>query len=167
MTARLELAQALELSQLVEMEAGWENLRRHPAQQRLPREDLIEIQRSYEAFHTKLLHYNGRHTPQHVSELLLNTADRLGRWCANMSILFRRVEADPKARCPVHLVEKAYRRAEAIARRMNYAPITRRSPPGSIPAAIEELEAVRLWCAALPQSPATAKPHLQATRPMS
>ena len=167
MTARLELAQALELSQLVELEAGWENLRRHPVQQRLPREDLIEIQRNYEAFHSKLVHYNRQHTPQHVPELLLNTADRLGRWCANMSILFRRVEADPKARCPVHLVEKAYRRAEAIACRMNHAPITRRSPPGSIQAAIEDLEAVRLWCAALPQSPANAKPHLQTTRPMS
>ena len=79
-----DLAQALELAQLVEMEARWENLRKHPVvnRGRAGSDDLATVQRAYESFHGGLVAYNRRNTPQHMPELLLNTAVRLGRWCA-------------------------------------------------------------------------------------
>jgi hypothetical protein len=151
MAATLDLVQAVDLSQLVESEARWENLRAHPAPLGAPspQADLSGIQKAYEAFHNRLIAYNKQHMPRHIPELLLNTADRLGRWCALMGELFHRVEAEPSARCPVQLIEKAYRRAEAIARRSRQAPVPRRAAPDTVAAAIEDLEILGRWCAAL------------------
>lgn len=154
MAETLDLTQAAELSQLMELEACWENLREHPAPLRgsPTKGDLTGRQRAYEFFRKKLISYNRRYAPQHVPELLLNTPARLGKWCAHTGDLFRRVEAAPEAGCPVHLVEKACRRGESIARRMQKPPVPRQSPPDTIQAAIHHLEILSQWCAALEQS---------------
>jgi hypothetical protein len=148
----LELAQATELSLLVELEARWENLRKTPSpgqEVRPATEDLAGIQRAYDAFRSKLTAYNRRYTPAHVPELLLNTPRRLAVWCRSMQQLYLRVEHDPRARCPVHLLEKAYRCAERVSVRMNKGPVCHPSPPGTIRAAIQDLEALCQWCADL------------------
>jgi hypothetical protein len=147
----LELAQALDLAQLVELEARWENLRIFPA--RNPKSDapldLADVQRAYESFQRFLLAYNRRYKPQYTPEVLLNTVDRLGRWCASRGTLFGKIEGDPGANCPAELVEKAYRRAERIAGRLCLTPPARRTPPQTIQAAIEDLQIVASWCGLL------------------
>jgi hypothetical protein len=145
----LDPAQAAELSLLVDLEARWENLRKSPA--RVPEvgygtEELQARQKAYEAFRGKLAAYNKRYTPAHVPELLLNTASRLGAWCRGMRDLYLRVEHDPRGHCPVHLLEKAYRWADRVGVRMNKGPVSRSAPPGTIRAAIAELEALAQWC---------------------
>jgi hypothetical protein len=145
----LDPAQATELSLLVELEARWENLRKAP-----PREPaagsvtqtLLGVQKAYDAFHGKLVAYNKRFTPAHVPDLLLNTPFRLAMWCRVMRALYLRVEHDPQMQCPVHLLEKAYRWAERMSVRLNRGPVSRPAPPGSIPAAIRDLEALVQWC---------------------
>jgi hypothetical protein len=87
--APLDLAQASELSLLVDLEARWENLRKVAPGYSL--QDLQARQKAYDAFHAKLVAYNRRYTPPHVPELLLNTLgtshdtagalEALAQWC--------------------------------------------------------------------------------------
>src|SRR5438034_10094862 len=100
----LSSAQARELSQLVEFEAGWENLRVCPPvaqEQAASVKELHQKQKAYEAFHAKLVAYNKGYRPAHVPELLLNTADRLGVWCRRMTDLLRAAQHDSQAYYPV------------------------------------------------------------------
>jgi hypothetical protein len=149
----LELAQATELAQVVDLEARWENLRNsrlNPAGAGAVTQDLPGKQKAYELFRAKLRGYNKRYAPPHVPELLLNTAVRLGKWCRSMRTLFLCVESTPQARCPVNLLEKAYRWADKVAARMSKSPIHRpASPAASVPAAVQELEAIAMWCDSL------------------
>ena len=146
-------AQAAELSLLVDLEARWENLRQtSPGDM----QDLHGRQKAYDAFRTKLVAYNKQYKPAHVPELLLNNPSRLGLWCQAMRDLFLQVEHDPKGRCPVHLLEKAYRRADQIGARMNQDSVSRPTPPGTIRDVIGELEVLGQWCARLTRLPATA-----------
>jgi hypothetical protein len=109
-------------------------------------QDLQGKQKAYEAFHYKLVAYNEQYTPAHVPELLLNTPSRLGRWCRAMRDLYLQVEHDPRGHCPGHLLEKAYRWADRVAVLMNKGCISRSTPPGTIRAAIRDLEALGQWC---------------------
>ena len=54
----LDLAQAAELSLLVDLEARWENLRKLNLGHSL--QALLERQKAYDAFHAKLVAYNRR-----------------------------------------------------------------------------------------------------------
>lgn len=151
-----DLAAAVELSQLIDLESHWENLRNTPRQTHGPlsKEELNDKQKAYQLFHSKLAAYNHRHTAKHIPELLLNTPARLGKWCASMHGLCRKIEPDPKASCPTHLVEKAYRWADKIASRLNHVPVSRSSPPDTIAAVIRDLDAVVQWCAVLQRAAA-------------
>src|SRR5262245_49517085 len=145
----LDPTQAAELALLVELEARWENLRKDPP--RAPEvgpitQTLLEIQKAYEAFHSKLVAYNKRYTPPHVPELLLNTPSRLAMWCRAMRELYLEVEHDPQIHAPVHLLEKAYRWAERMSARMGRGPVSRSAPPSTIRAAVENLGALVQWC---------------------
>jgi hypothetical protein len=157
----LDLAQATELSLLVDLEARWENLRKTPLcispqgrgeiqagapEMRATTQDLQGKQKAYEAFHAKLVAYNKRFTPAHVSELLLNTPSRLGTWCRMMRDLYLQVEHDPQGHCPVSLLEKAYRWADQVSIRMNKDRVSRPTPLGTIRAVIRDLEALGQWC---------------------
>jgi hypothetical protein len=142
-------AQARDLSVLVDLEARWENLRQTAAQSPEVRSLLLDLQdkqKAYEAFRVKLAAYNKHYTPAHRPELLLNTPSRLGMWCRTMRDLYLQVEHDPQGHCPVHLVEKAYRWAERIGVRLNQDRISPSTPPGTIHAAIANLEALVQWC---------------------
>jgi hypothetical protein len=142
-------AQATELSLLVDLEARWENLRKTPSPDPevvAATQDLQAKQKAYEAFRAKLVAYNNQHTPAHVPELLLNTPSRLGLWCRKMRDLYLQVEQDAQIACPVHLLEKAYRWAERMSVRMNKDRVRRSTPPGTIRAAIRDLEALAQWC---------------------
>lgn len=144
----LDLAQAAELSVLVDLEARWENLRKLNLGDSL--QDLKARQKAYDAFHAKLVAYNRRYTPTHVTELLLNTPVRLALWCRKMRDLYRLVEHIPQGRCPVHLLEKAYRCADHLATRLHTDPASR---PASLPGTSHDtagaLEALAQWCDAL------------------
>jgi hypothetical protein len=151
-------AQAAELSRLVELEARWENMRKIPSwlEERAHVTRLLEVQKAYETFHSKLVAYNKQYVPAHVRELLLNTPSRLARWCRAMGELYGAVEHAPQEVCPAHVVEKAYRAAERISARMNKGRVSRSAPLGTIRAAIEDLEALVRWCDEL----ATVAPNM-------
>ena len=154
----LPSAQAKELSLLVELEAQWENMRRAPSRPQgraSLTQDLLGIQKAYDAFRGKLVAYNKRYSPAHVPELLLNKPSRLAVWCRAMRELFLQVEDDPQVRCPVYLVEKAYRSAERMGGRMNKGRVSRPAPPSTVRAAIEDQESLAQWCDALAASAAT------------
>ena len=145
----LDPAQTAALALLVDLEARWENLR--TTSSRVPEgrstlQDLQVKQKAYDAFRAKLVAYNHRYKPAHVPELLLNTPSRLGTWCWAMRDLYLQVERDPLGHCPVHLLEKAYRWTDRLGIRMNKDRLSRAAPPGTIRAAIQNLEALGRWC---------------------
>jgi hypothetical protein len=145
----LDPSQAAELALLVDLEARWENLRNTPT--RTPEvpsatRELHCKQKAYEDFRTRLAAYNKRYAPAHVPELLLNTPARLGAWCRRMRDLYLRVEHEPRGHCPAHLLEKAYRWADLVAARGNKGRVSRSLPPGTIRAAIRDLEDLARWC---------------------
>jgi hypothetical protein len=147
--------QARELSLLVELEAGWENLRvcQPIAQEQAPNvKELHQRQKAYETFRAKLMAYNKDFRPAHVPELLLNTAHRLGAWCRWMTELLGAAQHDSQAYYPVHLVEKAYRYADRLSVKGNVERINRPTLSRDIPAAIRELENLAQWCESLSPS---------------
>jgi hypothetical protein len=144
-----DLAQARELSLLVELEACWENLRKTPGRASAAvydTRDLAAIQKAYDAFRVKLTAYNRRYAPPHVPERMLNTPPRLAAWCRAMRQLFLQVSDDPRAQCPVHLLDKTYRWADRVSVRLKTDVAARPTPPTTVSAAIEQLEAVAQWC---------------------
>src|SRR5262249_19560278 len=144
------LAQAGALAELVELEARWENLRYQPTPKGgpLPRETLVRKQMAHDVFQAKLRAYNRRYTPPHLPDVLLNPAVRLGKWCQAMRDLYRLIEPDLSARCPVSIVEKAYRWADRIARRTNRSLVAAQASPRFVGEVIAELESLSRWCAA-------------------
>jgi hypothetical protein len=143
-----ELAQAMELAVVVDLEARWENLRTpgSSAEGTSTIQSLHGKQKAYEAFRTKLAAYNKRFTPAHIPELLLNTSIRLAAWCRAMRKLYTKIEHDPQGHCPAHLLEKAYRWSDLVAAKESKARVTRSAPPTTISAAIRDLEVLSLWC---------------------
>ncbi len=142
--------QAVELAELVEVEACWENLRAdmsRTAAVRSTTQDLHGIQKAYEAFRVRLTAYNKHYPPGHVPELLLNTPLRLGLWCRRMRDLYVQVKQAPQVRYPVQLLEKAYRCADRIAGRTGKACPHRSTLAGDLQTAIREMEALGQWCA--------------------
>jgi len=149
-TRKLEPAQAIELALLVDIEAGWENMRKtagaDAASVGSSLQGLRGRQKAYDAFRARLAAYNKRYTPQHVPELLLNTPTRLGIWCRKMRELYLQIEHDNQAHCPVHLLDKAYRWGDRIGARLHRELPRAATPPGTLREAIQELEAVEQWC---------------------
>jgi hypothetical protein len=148
----LDLAQAAQLAVLVDLEARWENLRTTSsrlADVQPSTQDLYSKQKAYDAFRAKLAGYNKQYAPAHVPEVLLNTPARLGLWCRAMRDLYSRVEQDHQGHCPAHLLEKAYRWADRMADRLGKGRVSRSNPPGTIRAAILDLEALQQWCVEL------------------
>jgi hypothetical protein len=143
----LDPAQATELSLLVDLEACWENLRKPaPLPARATLHDLTSRQKAYDSFRGRLLAYNKRYSPPHVTDLLLNTPTRLGLWCRAMRDLYRQIEHHPHAHCPAHVLEKAYRWADQISVRMAKSLVSRATPPATIGDVIKALEALAQWC---------------------
>jgi hypothetical protein len=145
----LDPAQATELARLVDLEARWENLRKTPLQASEAgdtTQDLHRKQKAYDAFRARLLAYNKLYTPAHVPDLLLNTPPRLGIWCRRMRDLYLILENDPQGHCPVNLLEKAYRWADHVGIRLKKDRLSRSTPPSTIRAAIQDLEALGQWC---------------------
>ncbi len=142
------LAQAAALLQLVDLEARWENLRDTPtAGPGTPGlEGLQKKQSAHRLFQDQLAAYNQRYTPAHIPELLLNTPTRLGKWCQRMRELCLRVERSGQAPCPSHLVEKAYRRADKLARRLGKGPVPQQTAADTIRTVVNELEKLGKWC---------------------
>ena len=152
----LGLAQAADLALLVELEARWENLRDAPSPASEAPATIPELhgkQKAYDAFRSRLAAYNKRYAPPHVPEVLLHTPARLGGWCRQMRELYLLAEYDPHGRCPADLVEKAYRWADRVAGRMKKDRVCRSPAPGTIRAAIEQLEALTRWCEELGRTP--------------
>jgi hypothetical protein len=147
---KLDPAQATQLSLLVDLEAGWENMRRASADDAGAAaflRNLLAKQKTYEAFRVKLAAYNGLYRPAHTPELLLNTPSRLAKWCRKMTDLYLRLaELDSQAHCPKHLLEKAYRWADLIGVRRKSELVSRAAQPATVQDAIRALEAVGRWC---------------------
>jgi hypothetical protein len=145
----IDPVQATELALLVELEACWENLRcpaSQPAEAPAGTSALNARQRAYEAFRVKLTAYNHCYKPAHVPEKLLNTPARLGVWCRAMRDLYLRVEQNRRAPCPVHILEKAYRRASSLAARVSRDGLCRPEAPRDIEAAARYLQTLSQWC---------------------
>src|SRR3954451_23351300 len=87
------LSQAVDLAQLVELEALWENLPQGP-----PRDvrGLAARQGAYEAYRSRRAAYNGLDEPAHDPKVLVHTPARLGVWLRAMRDLFARAEHDPR-----------------------------------------------------------------------
>jgi hypothetical protein len=144
------LAQAVELAQLVELEARWENLAKvpPPGDARAAVQHLRGKQRAHEAYRARLAAYNARFKPAHLPEVLTNAPVKLGKWCRAMRDLFARVALDPRCACPAQVVERAHRWADRIALVSNREPAARASPPADVRDAIRVLEGLAAWCAA-------------------
>jgi hypothetical protein len=145
----LDPVQAAELTWLVDLEARWENLRHDRARARqaqAPTDDLLEMQKAYDAFRSKLNAYNKLYEPAHVPELLLNTPARLGKWCRAMSEVYACVENDPQGHCPTALLKKAYRYADQVAARLSTDPFPPPSATADIQGTIYYLNALSQWC---------------------
>ena len=152
----ISAAQAAALAVLLDLEARRENLR--AARSGTPQvpsatPDLQAMQRAYAAFRTQLRAYQARFSPTHATELLLNTPDRLGRWCRQVRDLHLRAGQPGPAHSPVHLLEKAYRWADRLAGKRGKDRVSRATPPGPAEAVFRALEAIAAWCDALPPVP--------------
>ena len=151
----ISAAQAAALTVLLDLEARWENLRAtRSGTPQVPSAtpDLQAMQRAYAAFRTQLRAYQARFSPTHATELLLNTPDRLGRWCRQVRDFHLRAGHAAQAHCPVHVLEKAYRWADQLAGKRGAERASRAAPPGTAEAVIRHLEALAAWCDALTQS---------------
>jgi hypothetical protein len=147
-------SRATHLAILVDLEAQWENLRssQGPA---LPRpgslDELKAKQKAYEAFRLKQIAFNKAHAPAFVAELPRTTPPRLAIWCRKMRDLFLQAEQDAgPLPCPVHLLEKAYRYADAAATRIGRPPFERAAPAQTVADTARELDALAHWFDALP-----------------
>jgi hypothetical protein len=123
------------------------------------------MQRAYDAFRAKLAEYNRRYAPAHVPELLLNTPSRLAIWCRRMQDLYLRVPQGPPPRCPAHLLEKAYRRADSVAGKAGADSIRRAGPPDNLADVVRALEALAQWCEDLAAAPGGAMAATDAPPP--
>lgn len=137
------LPQAVELAQLIELEARWENL---PHASTNSTRELAEKQNAYEAYRSRRAAYNGLYR-SHEPKALINTPARLGGWLHAVRDVYARAEADPRCPCPVHLMEKARRCAGRLALRLKAEPPAL-APPLTVRAAIEGLETLARWCQA-------------------
>src|SRR5262249_6504201 len=149
-------AQAAALTVLLDLEARWENLR--AARSGTPQVpsatlDLQVMQTAYAAFRAQLKVYQTRFSPTHATELLLNTPARVGKWCRRARAWQLGAGHPARARCPVHVVEKAYRWADRLAGKRGTERASRATPPGTTEAVIRDLEVLAAWCDALTQSP--------------
>jgi len=147
--ASLAPEQAVELSILIDLEACWDNLgtiSSRPHDGAITLQSLHQRQKAYDTFIAKLMNYNKRYVPVHVPEQRLNTPSRLGIWCLAMRKLYMRLEHDSQGRCPVHLMEKAYRWADLVAAKTGMGRINRSNPPCTIGDAIGALQALGQWC---------------------
>lgn len=163
----LEPAQAAELALLVELEARWENLRKLPPRAQeggSATQDLLVIQKAYDAFRGKLVAYNKRYRPAHVPELLLNTPPRLAAWCRSMRTLCLSVEHDPRAQPPVQLLEKAYRLVERVGARLDGGRSPRSTSPATVGAAARDLETLGRWCEELAAGAGPSRPEVASSQ---
>jgi hypothetical protein len=143
--ATMQPQQAMALTDLLDLEARWENVPRSAVGDDLQStvQGLRAKQSAYDAYHTKLLAYNRQFRPAHEGEVVLNSPLRLGAWCRKLYNLLTRL--DPNAASPIHLLERAFRSAEHIADRLNH-PTLGRTQPTDIQASARELEALASWC---------------------
>jgi hypothetical protein len=132
----------VELAQLVEIQARWENL---PMATDLGIPDLVAKQAAYEVYRSRQAAYNGKHDKAHDPPVLAHTPVRLAAWLRSMRDLFARAEGDPRCPCPVHLLEKARRFAGRVAQ-LRKADPPAVAAPATVRAAVEGLEALAGWC---------------------
>jgi hypothetical protein len=143
-------SRATQLALLVDLEAQWENLRTTPTN--VPHrpctlDELKAKQKAYDAFRLKQNAFNKAYSPAFVSEAPRTTPPQLGSWCRRMSALYLQADEDSGALpCPVHLLEKAYRYADAAATRSSRPRFERASPPATVQGAARELDALAHWC---------------------
>ncbi len=146
--------QAAALTVLLDLEAHWENLRaaRSGTAMAPPiTPDLLAMQRAYAAYRAQLKSCQTRFSSMHATELLLNTPARLARWCRQVRQLQLRAAHPAQAHCPAHILEKAYRWADQLAGKRGTERATRVTPPETVEAVIQDLEALAAWCDALTQ----------------
>ena len=148
--AYTDQAQAEALARLVEVEALWENM--PPAGTRNKEapgsvRNLRDKQKAFDSYRAHLVAYNRRYDPAYEAEWAANTPARLAAWCRRMRDLFQRIpDTEP---CPVHLMDKVYRRADRIGVRLAKEPVGRTTPLEHVRDAIHDLGAVAEWCDAL------------------
>jgi hypothetical protein len=138
-----EMPQAVELAQLVELEAKWENLPHAPTNST---RELVAKQSAYEAYRSHRAAYNDQYE-HHDPRVLVHTPVRLGAWLSAMRDLFTQAEPDARCPLPVHLMEKARRCSERLALRLRKEPPAV-TEPLTVRAAVEGLDTLARWCQA-------------------
>jgi hypothetical protein len=148
----LDPVQAAELSQVVDLQAHWENLKDVAGRDNAActTTDLQGRQKAYEAFRSRMAAYTSRYRTAEVPELTLSAPDRFGAWCRAVRAVFLRAEPAMGRACPSETVAKAYRLADRIGARLETDPVVREAPPDGIAAAIRDLAAIIQWCDGLP-----------------
>jgi hypothetical protein len=136
-----EMPQAVELAQLVELEALWENLP-HACTQST--RELRAKQAAYEAYRAGRAAYNGKYR-HHRPGAMVHTPVRLGAWLSAMRDLFAKAQPDARCPLPVHLLERARRGAGHLGRRLGKEPPVV-AEPATVRDAVEALEALARWC---------------------
>lgn len=144
--AHADRTQVEALALLVEAEARWENLPLADVRDKAvsARQTLLNKQKAFDAYRTHLTAYIGRYGRTPDAEWSTSTPVRLAAWCRRMRDVFRQVL--PTSGCPIHLMEKAYRRADHIATRLGRKPVGRTTPLADLQDAIGDLATVAEWC---------------------
>ena len=155
--------QAAELARVMELQAGWENLRDDPAAANAHGPGLRERQRRYDAFRSGLSGYTARHRTADLPELTLSSPERVATWCRIVRAVCRR--AADGADAPTQVVAKAYRLADRIATRLKVAPADREDGPAGMAGAVRGLDAIIAWCDGLTGGRGAAAPEPAAYHP--
>jgi hypothetical protein len=144
---KLSPEQAAGLIRVLELQARWENHRDDPATSAASTPDLQTRQKAFEAFQVAWNAYTAQHRLARLPEPTQNMPDRLAIWCRALRAVFRRAEAG----YPVQVMAKVYRLAARTASRLEKEPVERESAEG-LAGAIQQLDAVIVWCDVLVRS---------------
>jgi hypothetical protein len=132
----------VELAQLAELHARWENL---PLATTLGVPGLVAKQAAFEAFRSRQAAYNAHSERAYDPPAVKHSPARLAAWLRAMRDLFARAEGDPRCPCPVHVLEKARRSAARVGERLKSEPPAA-SEPATVRDGVEGLEALAGWC---------------------
>lgn len=137
---RLTPARAAELTQVLDLQAQWENLR---SQDIGSTAQLQSLQKAFEAYRGCQAAYTARNPSEPVPEMSPTRPARLGIWCRTVRAVMRRTPEGSE--CPIHVVTKVNRLADQIAERTKTDPAGRESPT-DMRTAILQLDTVIAWC---------------------
>lgn len=157
----LEASQAVELLRVLELQAFWENLKENTPTKDVPTGQLKDRQKAYEAYRSRLAAYTTKYRSFPLPELSQNSPKWVSQWFRVVRAVVRAAVDGPNVELPTHLVTKAHRLGLRVAERLKRTPLANASSPATLPAAVEQLEALIAWSEAT-NAPAPTEAQSQA-----